>query len=182
MDRAIETPITASVHHTKPPPKLPSQRPALSKHQHQHQHRLGLSPQLCVVDRRSEWSVPSGLFVFLALVAGWGSSHTFHSLHSPTRGWQPLAVTTRLTCVYTEQSSHRLAHEACSVDRPSHRRFANRHASEHPKRRAWMHHRCAVSAETRLPAQSLSFLGCLKLELQSVVVVSISYREICMCT
>ena len=40
------------------------------------------------------------------------------SLSSPLapRGWQPLAMPTRLTCVHTEQSSHRLSHEACSGD------------------------------------------------------------------
>ena len=50
-----------------------------------------------------------------APVAGWGSSSRFSSPLAP-RGWQPLAMTTRLTCVHTEQSSHRLSHEACSVD------------------------------------------------------------------
>lgn len=37
------------------------------------------------------------------------------------RGQQPLAVASRLTCVHTEQSSHRLVHEPCSADRSTHR-------------------------------------------------------------
>lgn len=72
---------------------------------------------------RAVWSVRA-----FALVAGWGSLDSFHSLHPPRRGWRPLAVTTRLTCVYTGESSHRLAHEACSVHRPGHRRFVKRPA------------------------------------------------------
>lgn len=82
-----------------------------------------------------------------APVAGWAS------LSSPPapRGWQPLAMTTRLTCVHTEQSSHRLSHEACSVDLPSHPRFANG-SSHRLRRRACMHSRCPVCADTRMRA------------------------------
>lgn len=94
--------------------------------------------------RNGKWCVQLGLCCCWLLtaappVAGSGS------LSSPLapRGWQPLAMTTRLTCVHTEQSSHRLSHEACSVDLPSHRRFVNG-SSHRLRRRACMHSRCPV--------------------------------------
>ena len=77
--------------------------------------------------RDVRWCVQLGLCCSPAQGCSGGRMGQLQSLSSPLapRGWQPLAMTTRLTCVHTEQSSHRLSHEACSVDRPSHRRFVN---------------------------------------------------------
>lgn len=64
----------------------------------------------------SWWCVQLGLCCCWLLL--WWQDGQLSSPLAP-RGCQPLAMTSRLTCVHTEQSSHRLAHEACSVDRPA---------------------------------------------------------------
>lgn len=75
--------------------------------------------------RDVRWCVQLGLCCCCSRLLRWQDGPARFSSPLAPRGWQPLAMTTRLTCVHTEQSSHRLSHEACSVDRPSHRRFVN---------------------------------------------------------
>jgi hypothetical protein len=101
-------------------------------------------------DRCSGWHSISALSWCVQLGLVFCSGGRMGQLSSPpaARGWQPLAVTIRLTCVYTEQSSHRLVHEACSVDRPAIvLQTVCRIACA-----AWMHARCSVRADTRLRA------------------------------
>jgi hypothetical protein len=103
-----------------------------------------------VHDRCSGWHSISALSWCVQLGLVFCSGGRTGQLSSPlaARGWQPLAVTIRLTCVYTEQSSHRLVHEACSVDRPAIvLQTVCRIACA-----AWMHTRCSVRADTRLRA------------------------------